>query len=268
MTKELTKLQKLDVVERRDLRKLEAIVEQGKRAFIETGRALREIRDRQLYKEEFTSFESYVKERFSITKQHAYRLLSAVGTAERLKEPEEERVTHGLPSENQAPPERSLREIARLPEDQQKEAWDEIKQASDNPTLSEVKQAVDQRLGVASPETPQDADSDASADATDEPQGDVPEYVRDALKAASVHKRICSQINECLRLVKEVTEVPGTELLVMRQRSVIAELENAKNSVSLAMPYSVCPRCGGAGCPQCGNLGWVNRIISKELGGG
>ncbi|MEM0925975.1 MAG: DUF3102 domain-containing protein [Planctomycetota bacterium] len=87
-----------------------------------------------------------------------------------------------------------------------------------------------------------------------------------ALENASVGREIVNSIRTTIKLIKSVSEAPGTELLVDRQRSIIRELENAKNSVTVTIPKSICPRCNGKGCPQCGNMGWINSVLSRELG--
>lgn len=59
------------------LRELEGVIDRGLETFVEVGRALQEIRDAQLYRATHSSFADYVKERFGISRPHAYRLIDA-----------------------------------------------------------------------------------------------------------------------------------------------------------------------------------------------
>jgi len=67
-----------------DLDRLEKVIDKGRRAFVEVGSALLEIRERKLYRQTHDTFEKYVKDRFDIGRAHAYRLLDAKVTMEAL----------------------------------------------------------------------------------------------------------------------------------------------------------------------------------------
>lgn len=55
---------------------LESLISCNQAHFCETGRALKEIRDNRLYKLAlFNTFEAYTKERWDISRAHAYRLI-------------------------------------------------------------------------------------------------------------------------------------------------------------------------------------------------
>ena len=57
------------------LAQLERIVEDGARQFVAVGEALREIRDRRLFKASHDSFSAYVEERFNFTSRWANKLI-------------------------------------------------------------------------------------------------------------------------------------------------------------------------------------------------
>ena len=92
--------------------RLENTVQQ---AFYQAGQALKQLRDRKLYRETHATFEAYVRDRFDYSKRAAYYLISASEVIENLKS---EPLVHLLPSK-----ERQCREIARLPIEQQPNAW-------------------------------------------------------------------------------------------------------------------------------------------------
>ena len=60
------------------LMQLEEMIESERRYFYKIGKALKEIRDERLYRQLlFESFEAYLKDRWDMSKSHAYRLIEA-----------------------------------------------------------------------------------------------------------------------------------------------------------------------------------------------
>lgn len=59
------------------LSELEQVVERGVQTFVEVGNALAEIRDQRLYRAEHATFEGYCRERWSMGRSHAYRMIDA-----------------------------------------------------------------------------------------------------------------------------------------------------------------------------------------------
>jgi hypothetical protein len=60
------------------LMQLEAVIESEQRCFYKIGKALKEIRDERLYRQLlFECFEAYLKDRWDMSKSHAYRLIEA-----------------------------------------------------------------------------------------------------------------------------------------------------------------------------------------------
>jgi VRR-NUC domain len=64
-------------LEHKRLDELEAIIERGVQAFVEVGEALMEIRDSRLYKQTHSSFESYLRERWKMSRPRGYQLIDA-----------------------------------------------------------------------------------------------------------------------------------------------------------------------------------------------
>ncbi len=60
------------------LKHLESVLEKNQKSFRDVGRALKEIRDKRLYRaDSFNRFEQYTKSRWDMGKSHAYRLIEA-----------------------------------------------------------------------------------------------------------------------------------------------------------------------------------------------
>lgn len=67
--------QRLSAAERKALKRFENTIAEGAAAFLRVGLALREIRDRRLYRETHSSFESYCLKRFNFKRAYGYRLI-------------------------------------------------------------------------------------------------------------------------------------------------------------------------------------------------
>lgn len=63
---------------------LEKVVKAGKTTFFDVGNALAEIRDKRLYKADFTSFDEYCVEKWGFKRAHARRLIEAAGIASEM----------------------------------------------------------------------------------------------------------------------------------------------------------------------------------------
>ena len=69
--------------EKRDRSCLERQVE---RAFYEAGKALRQLRDRKLYRNSHKTFDEYCQDRFSYNRSRSYQLIKAASIVDNLQE--------------------------------------------------------------------------------------------------------------------------------------------------------------------------------------
>lgn len=72
----------LTPADKRSLVELEAVVSRGFGAFWQAGQALRQIRDRGLYRETHKTFEAYCLEKWEISRSEAYRQIGAANVVE------------------------------------------------------------------------------------------------------------------------------------------------------------------------------------------
>jgi hypothetical protein len=94
----------------------EEVIERGIKTFVEVGRALMAIRDRQLYRATSATFEAYCRERWDLSRPYAYQLIDAAVVVENLSG-----ITDIVPvNEAQAQP------LTRLPPEEQMEVWVEV----------------------------------------------------------------------------------------------------------------------------------------------
>lgn len=67
----------MTTVEEYNLQRCEAIIERNLQSFVEVGLALLEIREQRLYKATHSTFETYCRERWGMSKRHANRTIEA-----------------------------------------------------------------------------------------------------------------------------------------------------------------------------------------------
>jgi hypothetical protein len=122
----------LSRAERAELAESEGIIERGFNTFLDVGTALLRIKDRRLYRETHSTFEAYCRERFEMTRVHAYRQISAAEVCALLPTPR---------PANEA----QLRPLTTVPRDKAPAVWLQIVKAAGgkNITGRAVQQAVD-----------------------------------------------------------------------------------------------------------------------------
>ncbi|MGD0656115.1 MAG: hypothetical protein ABSA16_17395 [Thermoguttaceae bacterium] len=117
----------------------ESMIKKGIKTFVEVGKALLEIRDHRYYRDNYDTFENYCKEKWGFARRTAYQYIEAAEVTEN--------VCHGAQIEGPAN-ERQARELAKLPDEEQAEAWEEvIERADGKPTAVAVREVVEERLG-------------------------------------------------------------------------------------------------------------------------
>lgn len=75
----------MDYIEISRLTVCEEVIAQGLHTFVDVGNALLEIRDNRLYRDEYSTFEDYCKERWGMVRQQANRLIAAAETVSNLE---------------------------------------------------------------------------------------------------------------------------------------------------------------------------------------
>ncbi|OUL29678.1 hypothetical protein BV378_05780 [Nostoc sp. RF31YmG] len=129
-------LEALNEEEAAERHRLELKVE---RAFYEAGTALRQLRERRLYRSTHRNFEDYCRDRFGFSRRHPYRLIDAAMVINNL-ENFCVQFGHILPAK-----ESICRPMTGLEPEQQRRAWQEAMQSTDGkqPTGQLVKRIVE-----------------------------------------------------------------------------------------------------------------------------
>ena len=117
----------LSLDDERDRLKLEREVE---RAFYKAGCALRELRDRRLYRSTHRTFKEYCQDRFGFTRRRSDYLIGAAEVVDNLSskaepKPKREPLVLVLPTS-----ERQCRPLTKLEPEQQREIWREAVESS------------------------------------------------------------------------------------------------------------------------------------------
>jgi hypothetical protein len=245
----------LNVVERRSLESLEKVIEGGVESFLATGSALKEIRDQRLYREDFKSFDAYVKSRWCFQRDYADKLIDSSETKQKVH------TMVGTFGADKIQNERQLRELKSVPDEALAEVIAKAAEiAGDAPLTAKVlKEAREQVLEPTEPTAEEPACEDVEPEPEPEPVG--------PLQCVGWFKHQIGLVNELVRNMDTVVEVPGNELLMSRRLSIRREIEHIKGSFRAVMPHAICPRCHGKCCAQCGNHGWVNKQRFDELKG-
>lgn len=116
-------------------------------------------------------------------------------------------------------------------------------------------------------------------------------HAKQAEEAAALDQQIESQVGGALEVAEDIGEVSEIDRVMMaaeaavevaikatddallavqrvagtahghfiNAQSVEADLKNARTALKQAMPYKVCPVCGGEGCDTCRGGGWVSK---------
>ncbi len=103
-------------VECQDLEHLEKVVEDNMVSWMKVGFALKEIRDRKLYRTKYSTFEQYTKDRFDCARSTAYQYLSGISVIENVRNADKSFPV--LPEK-----EALVRPLTRLEPNEQPRAW-------------------------------------------------------------------------------------------------------------------------------------------------
>lgn len=127
---------KLNDVERVSLSNCEIVIKTGLQTFFEVGNALAIIRDKELYRETYKTFDEYCQEKWQLSLRHSERLMQSFSVIENLR-------PIGRVPENEG----QTRELSKLSPDEQQHVWQkvlEISQLLNKPiTAKLIKQEVD-----------------------------------------------------------------------------------------------------------------------------
>jgi hypothetical protein len=114
-----------------ELERLEAVIKGGWKTFLEVGEALAQVRDKELYKGKYDSFEEYWRIELGYSRSYAYNLIGSAEVNEQLSSIED--------FKDKPLNESQLRELISVPEGKRAEAWkNAVKLAGDKPLTARI----------------------------------------------------------------------------------------------------------------------------------
>ncbi|MDH5525567.1 MAG: hypothetical protein OEY01_16490 [Desulfobulbaceae bacterium] len=137
----------LSVAEQKKKEQLEGVIVANFKAFVTVGQALAEIRDRQLYRVDFPTFERYCNEIFDVARGTAYRYIAAAEVVENVsnwRQKNDNEIIDVIPI-NEA----QVRPLTKLRPEQQIAVWQAALESAPNGrmTASHVNNVVKKYLG-------------------------------------------------------------------------------------------------------------------------
>lgn len=142
--------------ERRAFEALDAVVRRGveaARAVMEAGKALLEIRQRQLYRLVAASWDEYVTVRHGMTRRRADQLIAAATTLEAVREAVQTKTGTVVPELREVT-ERTARELVGMDAEQAAEAVLEAAASPEGITAATVRKAASKRRKVKAAKAP------------------------------------------------------------------------------------------------------------------
>jgi len=137
-------VEELTEAEKRSFEENEQAIEKGSNAYWEAGKALMDIRDRQLYREQYSTFEAYCMGKWGFGKSQAYRHIDAVKTLAWLSPIGE--VPKRLPG-----CESQIRPLVGLKPEEVKTAWNKaVAVAGEKPITAKIVEAEAAKFKTAS----------------------------------------------------------------------------------------------------------------------
>ena len=120
---------------------------QVERAFCQAGVALRELRDRKLYRSTHQTFEEYCRERFGFERRHPYRLIEAAAVMDNLC-PNRTQNESSLSQKRILPTKlEQVRPLASLKPEQQREVWQQaVEQVDGKVPSGRIVKSIVERL--------------------------------------------------------------------------------------------------------------------------
>ena len=128
----------LNIEERNELERCEVVIKQGLQTFVEVGQALMLIRDKRLYRAEYSRFEDYCQDKWQLGKRYVNQIVAASSVVGNLgamaPKPQNER---------------QARPLTKLEPELQAEAWQQVvEQHGEKVTQKKVQEVVKEFVSV------------------------------------------------------------------------------------------------------------------------
>ena len=249
----LTKSEQAELIEH------EAAIESSK---ANIGGRLKKIRDKKLYRAIYKTFESYLDNRWGISRSRGYELIDVADVTENLRIGQSENVRHGGQKATE-PNARQARELAKAPPEEQAEVWEEVVETTAKPTAKAIKGVVEERKKAKESKPEPEPESPPASIVLDPIKREVPESLRERYAVATELAAIGRKLDGIKREVVQYQGVAGAEFLPIT--AIELAIRDLKDSIVQAGYWTACPRCGGKGCSRCDKTGFVPKSRKGQL---
>lgn len=247
---------RLDVMERKALKRHEQTIEEGKKTFVEVGNALAAIRDEKLYRETHKTFEAYTKDRWGYAKSRVYQLIEAAGVVSTIVDE-----SNGKPDSDFAvikpANEAQARILKDVPKEERAEVLQEAAERNDGkPTAAAIREVIAEREEEAEAEEVTDSNGEAVPEKLVATFEDGKEFDALARELAAIEKR-----------AEALSSKPAG--VFFHLQSFTTDIANAKRNLRQSRPECVCPYCtgtlkyNGKACAACRKVGLVTKHSYK-----
>lgn len=255
-----------------EFKRLKKVVKDGLSTFVDVGTALKVIRDEQLYREHYKTFEAFCKVEYDLPRSHAYRLIDSSKVVENLSPIGGQILTS----------ERQVRALAPLPQEQQVAVWKQVVEqaptnSSGEPKISGafIERIVEEVTGGDEEESSERESAERNGSVAGRAGEDqqvldslkcaVSEECRDVFASVPDFRKCMAAIDACKKTVKELSETPGGGRMDVQE--IERCLGQARSLVRFGMPYTECPKCRrelDKKCPNCFGKGWIHESLYKS----
>jgi len=227
----------LNATEKRKLRNLEKIIDDGLKGFIFVGNALSEISDLKLYRDEYDSFDAYLKDRWMLGRSYAYRLIQGAEVATRIE---------GVSNEGQA------RELVRVPYTDQEAVFDRARERAELEDREII--ARDIREAATEPS------SMTAREVADEVWKDE--------NCSELWDLALEIVEEMKQVTRKLASHPEGCWLQAHADTIDMKIRDVKKLVIHSRPEGSCPMCLGGlqtKCEVCRSRGWLPSARLKNV---
>lgn len=227
--------------------KLRKQIKDGLSNALSIGLALMEIRDKKLYRSEFSTFEEFHRTEYQIEKSQAYRL---IGAAEIKTSPSGGSLTN----------ERQARALAKVPEEKREEVLEKAKESGSITAAS-----------IEAASKPEKQEKVIRLDKTPDQLPVPDDMLEEWDRADKLGSELTCRISAIKCSVDQYIKQKDSAFVEVSPTTV-SDLMNAFRTLKRMIPYAICPTCQGHGrkkCSNCQKRGYVSQFyfdtyIAKE----
>ena len=241
--------------DREDYGTFKSKIRRGFQSIFDVAYSMKQIKDRELWREEYGSFDEFLEQEYGITRRRCNQLVQMAALGETAKDLSE----------------RAARELVGVPEKKREAVLDLAREATDGkPTAKAVKEARAQiELEQESePEVEVEVETEETepeppAAPTDRTGREIPEQLAEVFAQTRKFMDIVQLLQQAKQKAKQLSDHrAGVHLPI---QSITTEIKNALGSVRSARPWRICTCKTSKGCRSCKGQRFLSEAQYKRL---